>query len=140
MIAGPKDDTSWVSKEDWEGFRSIVRKTGNIVIGRKTFDVIQKNNELIPRCQTVVMTWKKRNDTKDVHFANQRPKNIIQWIKNKGFDTVLVAGGGKLNQTFLEAGVIDEIHLDIEPKILGEGIPLFREGNFSANLELLSVV
>jgi dihydrofolate reductase len=137
MIAGPKDDTSFVSKEDWKGFQDVVRKYGNLVVGRRTYEIMQ--NEPIPPCQYVVMTSRKRKDTKDAHFTNQRPKSIIQWLKKKGFNIVLVAGGGKLNQTFMEAGVIDEIHLDIEPKILGKGTPLFQEGKFDANLELVSV-
>jgi riboflavin biosynthesis pyrimidine reductase len=33
---------------------------------------------------------------------------------------------------------VDEIYLDIEPKIIGEGIPLFRGDNLDIGLELIS--
>ena len=37
-------------------------------------------------------------------------------------------GGGELARAFLQADLIDELHLDIVPLLLGEGIPLFPAG------------
>ncbi len=45
-------------------------------------------------------------------------------------------GGGKLAKSLFEAGLIDEIGLNIQPILLGRGIPLFLEMNQQINLEL----
>lgn len=42
-----------------------------------------------------------------------------------------------LNTAFIEQNLVDEIFLDIEPIILGHGIPLFRNGQFETTLKLL---
>ncbi len=54
-----------------------------------------------------------------------------------GHDEVIVAGGGKLNSSFLAEGLVDEIYLDIEPIVLGQGIPLFKERDFLHHLQLV---
>lgn len=41
-IAGIDNDTSWTSKEDWDGFRAMCRRVGNTIIGRCTYDMVKK--------------------------------------------------------------------------------------------------
>ncbi len=43
----------------------------------------------------------------------------------------MVAGGGKLNAAFLEQGLIDEIFIDVEPVLVGEGLPFVDGSDFS---------
>lgn len=45
--------------------------------------------------------------------------------------------GGDLAKTLFEAGVIDEIGLNIHPILLGSGVPLFHKMNRPINLELV---
>ena len=37
-------------------------------------------------------------------------------------------GGGELARSFLEADLIDELHLGVVPILLGGGLPLFPSG------------
>ena len=39
--------------------------------------------------------------------------------------SVVVTGGSKMNSSFAKSGLIDEVILNVEPVIIGEGIPLF---------------
>ena len=52
---------------------------------------------------------------------------MAKLAETKGYNELLLVGGSKLNGAFLEAGLIDEIILDIHPLILGSGIKLFSE-------------
>jgi riboflavin biosynthesis pyrimidine reductase len=45
-------------------------------------------------------------------------------------------GGGLLARPLFEAGLIDEIGLNIQPLLLGSGIPLFHEMSRQIDLEL----
>jgi len=58
-------------------------------------------------------------------------------LKKKGFSEILVAGGGKLNASFMQKGLVDEIYLDIEPFVFGSGIKLFANGEWENKLKLL---
>jgi dihydrofolate reductase len=45
-------------------------------------------------------------------------------------------GGGNFARSLLEAGLIDEIGLNIHPVLLGSGTPLFLKMKKRVNLEL----
>ena len=46
-------------------------------------------------------------------------------------------GGGQVARSLFEANLIDEIGLNIQPVLLGSGIPLFYEMDHQIDLELL---
>ena len=47
-----------------------------------------------------------------------------------------MVGGGDLLHTFLKEKLVDELFLTIAPTIIGEGIPLFKEGDYQLDLSL----
>jgi dihydrofolate reductase len=57
FIAKPNGDSEWTSEEDLAGFYEQSKKVGNIVLGKNTFDELQKNNQFpFPEVLNVVMT------------------------------------------------------------------------------------
>lgn len=64
-------------------------------------------------------------------------ENLKGFYEQKGFTTAFLAGGGQLNTSFAKEGLIDEIYLDVEPLILGQGIKIFTDADFEFLLELL---
>ncbi|WP_328284016.1 dihydrofolate reductase family protein [Niallia circulans] len=47
-----------------------------------------------------------------------------------------IVGGGELLYSFMKEKLVDEIIVTIAPTILGNGIPLFKEGNYQLDLSL----
>lgn len=141
-IAGIDHDTSWTSKEDWAGFLGMCKRVGNAIIGRKTYEMVKKEGTQLSNILTVVLTHdpallsKKSQNT---IFTDKHPRDVLAMLEKKGYKEALVAGGGILNAAFLKEGLIDEMYIDIEPLILGHGIPLFADGNFAPRLKLLEV-
>lgn len=141
-IAGIDHDTSWTSKEDWVGFLGMCKRIGNAIIGRKTYEMIKKEGTQLGDILTVVLThdpallFRKSPHT---IFTNKYPRDVVAMLGEKGFKEVLIAGGGILNSAFLKEALIDELYIDIEPLILGRGIPLFTDGDFEPRLKLLDV-
>ena len=45
-------------------------------------------------------------------------------------------GGGELACSLLEAGVVDEVGVNVHPILLGSGVPLFRDAGRRIPLEL----
>lgn len=137
MIAKKDDNTDWISKTEWDSYSSAVRSAGCLVVGRRTYDILtkQKGFAEFKNVKVVVVSSKDFQVMASNHFIAFSPKEALEKLKD--FETVIVAGGGILNMSFLKENLVDEIYLDIEPIILGEGIKVFDNDDFEAKLELL---
>lgn len=130
------------AKKIGTAFARYVKKTGNAVIGRRTYDMVKKEGTQLGDVLTVVLTHdaallaKKSPHT---IFTDKPPKDVLTMLERKGFKEAVVAGGGILNSAFLKEGLIDEMYIDIKPLVLGRGIPLFADGDFAPRLKLLEV-
>ena len=134
-IARQNNETPW-SNEERESFSEKVKEAKNLIIGRKTFELMEKEEEFQKIWNPfVIVISKEKKD--NFNFVNS-PEKALELLKEKGFTQGLIAGGGILNSLFLQKGLIDEIYLDIEPYIFGKGIKLFAENDFETKLELLS--
>ena len=133
-IAKENNETPW-SDEEWESFSEKVKKIKNLVVGRKTFEIMEQGEEFqkIGNPFTVIVSNQKENNS---NFVNS-PEQAIKLLKERGFFEILVAGGSTLNSSFLQKTLVDEIYLDIEPFLFGKGIKLFTENDFETKLELL---
>ncbi len=137
MIAKNDDDTSWISETEWNSYSSAVRNSGCLIVGKRTYNILTKQPEFseLKDVQLVVVSNENFPTIASNHLVTSSPKEALDKLKN--FETVIIAGGGVLNTSFLKEKLVDEIYLDIEPIILGEGIKLFNDNDFEVNLELL---
>lgn len=144
-IAKEDDDTAWVTETEWENYSGMIKKAGNMIIGRRTYEIMLKNDEFnrsqLSQIKTVLVT---DDASLQIHnpefiFIAKSPREALDILRNQRFETIMVCGGGGLNASFMKEGLIDEIYLDIEPVILGKGIRLFAEGDFETKLELVGI-
>lgn len=137
-IARENDDTPW-SIEEWKCFAEVVARTKNLVIGRKTYEIMKDENEFAKIGNPfVVVVSNRQSEDEGVNFVHN-PINALALLQKQGYHEVLVAGGSRLNASFMEAGLVSELYLDIEPLIFGAGIKLFANADFEERLELLNV-
>jgi dihydrofolate reductase len=128
-IAHDDDDTSFVSDVEWKSFDAMSKRAGNAIIGARTCAVCNEGGQFpFPGRLNVVVSSKsvEHDYGKDVVFVKS-PKEALRVLEKRGFKTAFVAGGGMLNASFLKAGLVDEIYLDVEPVVLGQGIKLFAD-------------
>lgn len=139
MIAKKDDDTSWITEEEWNSYSLVTRTAGCLVVGRRTYHILTKQPEFSEFKDVKVVAVSKENfeTLAPNHLIAHSPKEALEVLKD--FDEIVVAGGGSLNASFLEDNLIDEIYLDIEPIILGEGIPLFHGMDFEKELKLIGI-
>ena len=139
FIAEKDDDTSFISKEEWDSYIEIVRKAGNVIIGQRTYGIITKQPEFkqLENIKIIVLSMQDFKTLSPNHLTAKSPKEALELVKN--FEEIIVAGGGSTNKSFLEENLIDEIYLDVEPVIFGEGIPLFAAGDFEKKLEFIGI-
>src|SRR3989344_7237223 len=140
MIARRDGSYDWASKEDKEAFFAVYKKAGCIIIGRSTYEA-RKNIPGFPNpaCICLVLTHRPfQSDKTNLHPIEATPREAFAFLEAKGFTSVVIGGGGQINAAFLKASLVDEIILNVEPIILGRGIPLFAQGDMQVKLKLLS--
>ena len=137
MIAKSDDDTSWISKEEWDSYSLAVRTAGDLIVGHRTYNILTKQPEFseFKDVKLVVVAQEDFQTMTQNHLVAHSPKEALKLLSN--FEQVVVAGGGTLNASFVEENLVDDIFIDIEPIILGQGVSLFRDKNFERNLKLV---
>lgn len=138
-VAKENDDTSWIPVGEWNSYSAMVKKTGNLVIGHRTYDILTKQPEFaeLSEIKIVIVSSNDFQTLSPNHLIVKTPREALSILND--FEEVIVAGGGNLNASFMRENLIDEIYLDMEPIILGKGIKLFADSNFETKLELLEL-
>ncbi|MFN0278859.1 MAG: dihydrofolate reductase family protein [Pyrinomonadaceae bacterium] len=72
-----------------------------------------------------------------VEFVDSDPGEFVRELKKLDGKEIMVMGGGDLGRNLFEAGVIDEIGFNIQPVLLGSGVPLYHEMSRQIDLELI---
>lgn len=140
FIAKEDGDSEWTSEEDLQGFYSNSKNAGNIIVGKNTFYEASKQGYFpFPDALNIVVSHEgianKWGDK--VIITDKSPKEVLQLLQEKGFETAFLAGGGMINSSFMKENLIDEIYLDVEPLVIGKGIPVFSIDDFEYDLQLL---
>ena len=136
-IAKENDETPW-SDAVWDSYYKITKGFKAIILGRRTYEIMKEINEFEKIGNPFTVVVSKEDFAHDSNFAIARsPKEALKILEEKGFDKVLIAGGGMLNSSFMKEHLIDEIILDVEPLVFGKGIKLFSDNDFDATLELM---
>lgn len=137
-IAHTSDElVDWTSKEDKQFFREETKKCGVMVMGGATYRTIGRP---LPGRLNVVMTRTpdmSKNQEGLLEFTDKRPVELLEELKQRGFETVAVTGGAQIFAQFLEAELCDELAITIEPKIFGRGVNLFADLTRDFSLELI---
>ena len=139
MIAKSDDDTSWISKEEWNNYSLAVRTSGCLIVGSRTYQILTKQPEFseFKDIKLVAVAQESFSTLSPNHLVARSPKEALELLKD--FKEVVVAGGGILNASFMAENLVDEIYLDVEPVVFGKGIKLFEEKDFETKLELIEI-
>lgn len=142
FIARKDGAVDWLlfSKEVNQIMKDMWATIDTIVMGRKTYEVAQRmgagGGHSGMKTYVFSRTIKKRN-TKQVIFVADDAVDFVRRLKEdeEGKD-ICVMGGGVLAKSLFEADLIDEIGFNIQPVLLGSGVPLFYEMSRQIDLEL----
>lgn len=139
IIAKQDDSANFLTPEENASYVVTVKKAGHLVIGRRTYDVLSQQPEFQEFIKAgIKIVAVSRGDFKvsdPNHLVAHSPKEALELLGN--VPEVVVAGGAMLNASFVEEGLVDEMFIDIEPALLGKGIPLFNGADFEKKLKFL---
>jgi dihydrofolate reductase len=143
--ANPELSTS-TTEADAERLQSMTARTGALVVGRHLFDLTNAWGGRHPMdVPTVVLTHNPPADRplEDENFAfvTGGIEAAVEKAKELAGGKDVGLNGGQIARQALEAGLVDEVGIDLVPVILGAGTPMFPDlANAPYELEQRSVV
>ncbi|MBV7530520.1 dihydrofolate reductase family protein [Chitinophaga sp. sic0106] len=115
-------------------FMQLVGQAGNLVVGKKTFDLLQQfltdPNGYFAGITLVLLSSSAAN--MDGIKIVQTPQEAIDYLATKGFQEVIVGGGTHTYNAFINQDLVTDIYFNIHPLVVGDG------GVLGTNTELAS--
>lgn len=117
--------------EDY-GYKKFINQVDGLIMGRGSFETVV-GFESWPYDKPVVVLSRSlsaddipRHLRGRVRIFTSSPIEIMQKVEEEGWKCAYI-DGGKIIQSFLRAGLIDELIITRIPVLLGQGISLFGE-------------
>jgi dihydrofolate reductase len=134
FIARPDGDIDWLlardtSRED-HGYTQFMARIDAIVMGRGTYEKVVEFDPWPYERPVVVLSGSLAEDSVPerlvgkVRILDRSPQEALAGLHAEGCRRLYV-DGGKLIQSFLRRGLIDDLVVTVVPVLLGAGRPLF---------------
>jgi dihydrofolate reductase len=108
-------------------FREKFSTFDAVIIGRKSYDTMRAmpGGGAYPGLKNYVVSSTIQAGERDgFEFISGDLKGWVEKLKNAPGKKIWLSGG-ELARSFLEAGLVDEIEIAVQPVLLGKGVPLF---------------
>ena len=142
VIARENYGEDFLSHQNWEVFVQLAENIGCFIVGRKTYEEVSKwegyNFDSV-KAKKIIVSRDKKSKLAAGYIAADSPKTALDKASELGFSKVLLTGGGTLNSSFMKAGLVDEVIINIEPYVLGKGVRIFSEESFENKLHLVDM-
>jgi dihydrofolate reductase len=134
-----------VSKQSAEILKEAISNAGAGIWGRRTFDIAHAWGGNPPGSPAFIVThhvpqeWVKEGSP--FIFITDGVESAIRQAKKAAGDKDVVICTPSLLQQALRAGLVDEIHVDVAPMLIGGGVSLFDQlGRGPINLECMRAI
>ncbi|MBP2472140.1 dihydrofolate reductase [Crossiella equi] len=111
-------------------FRTLVEDTGALVVGRRLFDLTNGwGGEHPLGCPVVVLTHSVPEGWSEVGerfvFVTTGIADAVAKAKELAGEKIVGVAAGVTGGQALDAGLVDEVWIDLAPVVLGGGVPYF---------------
>jgi dihydrofolate reductase len=139
-IAGPKGEYDWIVMDPDIDFAGLMARFDTFLIGRKTFDAIRRMGDAAPPApgiQNIVFSRTLRPaDCPPGTIVSGDAEEVVAGLRGRPGKDIALFGGGELFRSLLAAGLVDQVHFNVVPVLLGGGIPLLPSPADRAKLKL----
>lgn len=157
LFAGPNGEIDWHNYDDEMGTYSLeqMKSLGALIFGKTTYELMAsywptpdgiKSEPVVARIMNnipKIVFSKSLKEVKDgpiwknvIVFHELEPEEIIKMKEQEGRD-IAIFGSGTIVQQFTNLSLIDEYRLIVNPLVLGNGKPLFKDIKNKLNLRLI---
>lgn len=130
--------TKWTSQEDGKYFAEFSKRVGHLVVGSATFKTF--NRKLGDRKFYVYSRSSELENPldNDAELVSESPTELVSRLDEAGIEELMIAGGASIYTQFVNAGVVTDLYLTLEPIVFGSGVKLFSD-EVAVQLELNEV-
>jgi dihydrofolate reductase len=157
FVAGPSGEMDWIIMDE-EIFRDAIdlaATTDTALYGRKTYQMMEgywpgvltnPNSTTLERCHAawienihkIVFSKTLQNvEWNNTRLIKENVAEKISRLKQKQGKSMMIFGSPKLTHSFMRMNLIDEYRLNVNPVVLGSGIPFFENIDHTIDLRLL---
>ena len=152
FMAGPHGEIDWAIRDDevTENSREGQGATVQFLFGRVTYDMMasfwptpagKSANPVFAEVlntspKIVFSTTLKQADWHNTTVVYELTKDEILKLKQQPNNNIMIFGSGTIVEQLTNLGLIDEYQLMVNPVILGQGKPLFKNLNDRLHLKL----
>lgn len=140
-LTGPDEDIGWLRQSDdvqqlikdsWKGVDAML-------MGRRTWEFAARSGmgQAMKGVKTYVFSSSLESVPEGIELVRDDAAGFVRRLKGEEGGDIILMGGGELGTSLIEAGLVDEIGLNIHPVMLGQGTPLFRPITRRIELELI---
>jgi dihydrofolate reductase len=128
-LGGSDPMTFKVSEPSAKHLRGLKSEIGAVITGRRTFDKAEGWGGNSAWGPAFVLThhipagWPRPNST--VRFVTDGIESAVKQATAAAAGKCVLVHGADTIQQLLNAGLLDEIHIDLAAVLLGSGVPLF---------------
>ncbi len=132
FIGRSADDRSfdWTSPEDKKHYISHIKSADAIVMGRTTFETVQRypnNSRWIIYTSSPETFDNPAPERIQLIATALPPAELVSQLEAEGVTHLTICGGSSIYTQFLQADLVDRLHLTVEPVVFGSGISLFSD-------------
>lgn len=118
-----------IGSEAETSYNDFYKDIDIVIMGRKTFSEIEHLAELdsiYDHTENFVFSHRDDIESKMFHVVSG---DIVTFVKSLSIEkNIWIIGGNTILGPLLDAGLVDKMYVQIAPVLLGEGIPLFTQG------------
>lgn len=141
-IARLDGSVDWLldSEDALQVLTAFFERVDTVVMGRKTYEESIKlggGSGSFPGMRVIVLS-KTLSEPLDEgsEIVPEDAAAFVRKLKAEDGKPICCLGGGEIAKALFEADLIDEIHLNVHPVLLGSGVPLFLPLDRPVDLEL----
>ncbi len=148
FVQGPDDwDLNWITyDEELEKYsKEILSSVDTVLWGRQTYLGMQQYWNSVPgnlessqheiehaswlerTLKVVFSTTLDQAEWANSQLVKENVREEIVRLKEQPGNDLIIIGSPRFAHTVMELGLVDEYHLNINPVVLGEGVPLFTD-------------
>ncbi|WP_302373524.1 dihydrofolate reductase family protein [Enterococcus asini] len=113
-----------------QSYEEFYAQVDTVLMGRKTYE--QLITELSPvvypyeDAESYIFTSKPEQTQGRRHFVNEAVTTVVKKLREQPGGVIWIVGGSSIVDPLISANLIDEYIIAVIPRILGAGVPLFR--------------
>ena len=140
-IAGPDEEVDWLNWSDdvAQLSQATFANADTVLMGRRTYEAgVRAGMRAFPGNRNIVFSRTlDPAEYPEVEIVPGDAVDFVRRLKEEPGGDIILMGGGELARPLLAAGLVDEVGVNVQPIVLGAGVPLLPAIGRRIALELI---